>query len=207
MRPTGIVGWGLRYLRQLHPEHGGGQIVEDADAEAEEGGEEEVKEGVMRGVDVEGDSVWERRVLLPLCAKLQRLVDLFAGDSDHPGSQRGGGGGGGGGEDEGVERTCNYDNVILRDLAYVREIGCTDLRKGLRGQMGVFSRELIHRGTVIPVVCPVAVKEEYEVMHTHPWELVEADRYAYEFLSRIRAQVLIADLKGGCQVQVQNQVF
>eukprot|EP00802_Teleaulax_amphioxeia_P021800 Tamp_22185.p1 GENE.Tamp_22185~~Tamp_22185.p1 ORF type:complete len:172 (-),score=16.88 Tamp_22185:53-568(-) len=76
--------------------------------------------------------------------------------------------------------------------------------------MGIFASTRIPPGTVIPVMCPTATEEEYTAMHPCPSALLECDRYAYEFLTRVynkdtnERAVLIASLKEGCEIQYIN---
>ena len=102
------------------------------------------------------------------------------------------------------------ENGFLQEVAYVKEIGSSDKRQGLRGQMGIFASARIPPGTIIPILCPTATERDYDTMHSCPAALLESDRYAYEFLSRVRADntgeraVLIASLKDGCEVKYIN---
>jgi hypothetical protein len=66
-------------------------------------------------------------------------------------------------------------------------------------------------------MCPTATKADYERMHSSHSAFEEAERYAYEFVSRVRAlaadeeekadeeaTILVASLKDGCEVQFVN---
>ena len=102
------------------------------------------------------------------------------------------------------------NNGFLREIACVRRIGADDPRTSLRGQLGVFASREIAQGTVIPVLCPAALKQDYDSMHSSEEAYEVAERYAYEFVSRVRSRqrdealVLIASLKDGCEVQFVN---